>query len=91
MAESSARCLSTLTGEGVPAWLDEVLTGKSQSGTRILDIDYERYARAEARLAWLNCKVEVCLQAPLSPSTLIGPLLEELDAALTSEGFQIAH
>ena len=91
LAESSVRCLSTLTGEGVPAWLDEVLTGKLQSGTRILDIDYERYARAEARLAWLNCKVEVYLQAPLSPSVLIGPLLEELDAALTSEGLQIAH
>ena len=86
-----ARCLSTLTGEGVSAWLDEVLSGKLQSGTRILSIDYERYTRAEARLAWLNCKVEVQLQVPLSPSTLTGPLLEELDAALTAEGLQIAH
>ena len=91
LAGSSARCLSTLTGEGVPAWLDEVLTGKLQSGARILNIDYERYARAEAGLAWLNCKVAVRLQAPLSPSVLVGPLLEELDAALTAEELQIAH
>ena len=91
LPESSGRCLSTLTGEGVAAWLDEVLTGKLQPGARILDIDYERYARAEARLAWLNCKVKLYLQTPLSPSMLIGPLLEELDAALTAEGLQIAH
>jgi hypothetical protein len=91
LAESSTRCLSTLTGEGVAAWLDEVLSGKLQPGARILNIDYERYARAEARLAWLNCKTKVILQAPLSPSVLVGPFLEDLDAALTAEGLQIAH
>ncbi len=49
------RYLSSLTGDGVEAWLDEVLAGTLVPGTHILDIDYEHYARAEARLAWLNC------------------------------------
>jgi hypothetical protein len=85
------RYLSSLTGEGVEAWLDEVLTGAVIPGTRILDIDYEHYARAEASLAWLNCSASVTLETPLSPSVLVGPLLDDLGAALVESKFQIAH
>jgi hypothetical protein len=28
-------------------------------GLKILEIDYERYAQAEAALAWLNCSATV--------------------------------
>ncbi|MGI8745234.1 MAG: GTP-binding protein [Bryobacteraceae bacterium] len=83
--------LSPLTGQGVAEWLDEVLSGEMQPGGKILDIDYERYAKAEAALAWLNCRVIAKLKKPLSPSMVVGPLLEDLDRALTEEGFQIAH
>jgi hypothetical protein len=85
------RYLSPLTGLGVAEWLHEILSGEMQAGGRILDIDYERYARAEAELAWLNCRVTAKLKPPLSPAQLIGPLLENLDLALTAEGFRIAH
>ena len=36
------------------AWLDEVLAGELSARKDVLDIDYERYAQAEAALAWLN-------------------------------------
>ena len=85
------RYLSALTGQGVAEWLDEVLAGEVPSGGRILEIDYERYARAEAALAWLNCSVTVKLEAPLSPALLVGPLLDELQNALTSAGLRIVH
>jgi hypothetical protein len=85
------RTLSSLTGDGVEAWLDEVLVGAFPSGTKTLDIDYEHYARAEAGLAWLNCSVSVSLGTALSPSSLIGPLLDNLEAALTENQLQIAH
>jgi hypothetical protein len=85
------RHLSPLTGEGVAAWLDEILGPAQEVGARILDIDYERYARAEASLAWLNCAFKLTLAHPLSPSSVVGPLLDDLDAALTARGFQIAH
>ncbi|HEY1946998.1 MAG TPA: GTP-binding protein, partial [Bryobacteraceae bacterium] len=84
------RYFSPLTGEGVAAWLDEVL-GLQEVGTKILDIDYARYARAEASLAWLNCSVRLTLVDPLSPSSVVGPLLDDLDTALTEQGLQIAH
>jgi hypothetical protein len=85
------RYISALTGEGVPEWLDEILAGEAPAGARILDIDYERYARAEASLAWLNCRAALELETPLSPAVVVGPLLEGLDEALSAAGLQIAH
>ncbi len=85
------RYMSPLTGEGVEAWLDEVLAGEIEPGSKVLDIDYQRYARAEASLAWLNCSISVKLNVTLSPANLVGPLLDELDAALTAAGMKIVH
>ncbi len=48
------RQISAQSGQGVVAWLDEVLEGELSAQKDVLDIDYERYAQAEAALAWLN-------------------------------------
>lgn len=85
------RTLSSQTGDGMAAWLDDVLGGRFSPGGRILEIDYERYARAEAALAWLNCTATLQLAAPLSPAYVVGPLLDALAAALTASGCTIAH
>jgi hypothetical protein len=87
----AVRYLSPLTGEGVAAWLDEILTGQIEPGTKLLDIDYERYARSEASLAWLNCRATIELGTPLSPAMVLGPLIDDLDSALTEAGLRIAH
>jgi hypothetical protein len=91
IAGAPVRYISALTGQGVAEWLDEVLAGEVPAGGRILDIDYERYARAEAALAWLNCSVTVKLETPLSPALLIGPLLDEMQRALTGGGLRVVH
>jgi hypothetical protein len=83
--------LSGLTGRGVQEWLQEVLHSPRIPGTRPLDIDYERYAEAEAALGWLDLHAQVDLRAPRSPSLLCGPLLDSIDAALTEAGIPIAH
>jgi CobW/HypB/UreG, nucleotide-binding domain len=88
---SPVRYLSPLTGEGVAAWLDETLVGHLRPGGKILEIDYARYARAEAKLAWLNCNFNFVPAEQQSPALVIGPLLDTLDAALTAAGLQIAH
>ena len=87
----SPRRISAQTGQGVAAWLDEVLNGRLSAGSRLLDIDYARYAAAEASLGWLNWEAELHLEAPLTPAAVVGPLLESLDAELTSAGAPIAH
>jgi len=86
-----ARHISALTGEGVSAWLDEVLSGRLCAGGQLLDIDYARYAAAEAALGWLNWEAELRLETALTPASIVGPLLERLDAELTRAGAPIAH
>ena len=86
---SNTRQISARTGQGVAAWLDEVMSGKL-SGT-ILDIDYERYAQAEAALAWLNAEADLACDPPLSPAMLLGPFVDTLDRELTHARIPIVH
>lgn len=87
----NVRQLSAKNGEGVAAWLDEVLSGTLSCGTKTLDIDYEQYARAEAALAWLNLHAELRTSPPSSAAILMGPLLDDLDLQLTNAGISICH
>ena len=84
--------LSARSGIGVDTWIEEVLSGRTAPGTRLLgDLDYGRYARAEALLAWLNASVALRTKRPLSPAQLLGALVEDVDARLTNQGVSIAH
>jgi CobW/HypB/UreG, nucleotide-binding domain len=86
-----ARQLSAKSGQGVAAWLNEVLSGEIAGGDQALEIDYSEYARAEAALAWLNLRAVFEPKGLLSPAMLLGPLLDHLDAALSAEKITIAH
>lgn len=44
---------STLEGKGIDEWLTEV-GNRIDAGTKLLDINYDRYAHGEAVLGWLN-------------------------------------
>lgn len=85
------RRLSARTGQGVPQWLDEILLGFQEAGRTTLEIDYGRYAQAEAALAWLNLSCDLVLAIPLSPALVIGPLIDRLDLALTAAALPIVH
>ena len=45
--------VSTMNGSGVNEWFNEVANRQGE-GTKILDIDYDKYAHGEAVLGWLN-------------------------------------
>lgn len=87
----SLRQLSARTGQGVAAWLDEVLSGALSCDSRILDIDYEQYANAEASLTWLNLQAGLRPFTPCSSALLMGPLLDDLDLKLTEAAVSICH
>lgn len=87
----STRRISAVTGQGVAEWLDEVLSGRLRAGGHLLNVDYARYAAAEAALGWLNWAGELRLATGLTPAALVGPLLERLDEELTRAGVPIAH
>ncbi|MGO4879972.1 MAG: GTP-binding protein [Bryobacteraceae bacterium] len=86
-----SRNISAVTGQGVAEWLDEILNGRLPAGGHLLDLDYARYAAAEAALGWLNWEGELRLETPLPPASVVGPLLESLDQELTRAGASIAH
>ncbi|MGB8481754.1 MAG: GTP-binding protein [Acidobacteriaceae bacterium] len=85
------RQVSARTGQGVAAWLDEIFSGNLTVGREILDIDYERYARAEAALAWLNLQVTIEPSIPQSPAVILGPFLDHLDREFTANHVTIVH
>jgi hypothetical protein len=87
----AARHLSAKTGQGVQEWLNEILFGSLEVGTTTLEIDYARYARAEAALAWLNLSFNLELASPLSPALVVGPFMDQLDEALTGAEISIVH
>jgi hypothetical protein len=77
---SSARCVNAVTGEGVAEWLAEILGGDNPVAVHALTLDYERYAAAEASLAWLNARVTAEATPAISPAMLVGPFLDRLSA-----------
>lgn len=86
-----AHRLSARTGEGIAAWLDDVLSWRGETGQTPLDIDYGRYTEAEAALGWLNWQATVQLRKAAGPAAVVGPLLESIDAGLAKAGAIIAH
>lgn len=91
IAAQPVRQISARTGQGVAAWLDEVLSGDIVAGREVLDIDYRQYAQAEAALAWLNLRVRVRLGIPRSPAAVLGPLLDRIDTEFTRTNISIVH
>jgi hypothetical protein len=61
------------------------------AGGRIVEIDYDRYAQAEAALGWLNWQAEIGLRRAERPAVVVGPMLDQIDERLTAAGIAIAH
>jgi CobW/HypB/UreG, nucleotide-binding domain len=91
MPGRTIRQVSAATGQGVSAWLSEVLSGALTNNRDTLDIDYLRYAEAEAALAWLNLQATLRPSTPLNPAMAIGPFLDSLDLKLTKADISIVH
>jgi hypothetical protein len=85
------RQVSAATGQGVDAWLGEVLSGALINNRDILEIDYARYAQAEAALAWLNLRLILKPYSPTTAAMTVGPFLDSLDSRLTAESISIVH
>jgi Ni2+-binding GTPase involved in maturation of urease and hydrogenase len=84
-------CLSARTGEGVEAWLDEVLSVRP-AGTRILDVDYDTYAEGEAVLGWLNADIRLsAANKELRWDSFCSDLLNALHAAFRERQARIGH
>ncbi|MFT5433267.1 MAG: arsenite methyltransferase, partial [Myxococcota bacterium] len=73
--------LDATTGDGLGRWL----TARPRQLAPVLDIDYDRYAAAEALLGWANARVVIKGNQPFSPATVF----EAFFAAMSDEA--VAH
>ena len=83
--------ISAQTGAGVATWLDQVTSGRLSSGTRLLEIDYQQYAAAEAALAWLNLQTSIQLSTPVAPAEFLRRFLNELGAGFEASDISVVH
>lgn len=89
--QAAVRFLSARTGEGLEAWLDEVLSTR-RAGSRILDVDYDIYAEGEAVLGWLNAEVRLSAVAGESDwGVFCSDLLHTLHARFRERHARIGH
>ena len=51
--------VSARQGAGMDEWLDDLISGRPGANTVLSQIDYDRYANAEAVLGWLNAAVKL--------------------------------
>jgi G3E family GTPase len=85
------RSISALTGQGVNAWLDAVLAGRT-AGRRITDVDYDTYAEGEAVLGWLNAVIHLtAARGKADWRGLMADLMEELQHAFQARHADVAH
>ncbi len=56
--DSDVMSISTKTGEGLEEWINEVVT-RTDTGKRLIDVDYDIYTEGEAVLGWLNASMKL--------------------------------
>ncbi|HXI25829.1 MAG TPA: GTP-binding protein [Pyrinomonadaceae bacterium] len=82
--------VSAFTRAGISEWIDVLLTQEG-AGQRILDINYDTYARAEAALGWLNATVEVTGANEFLPNEFAWALIRRFQDGAIAAGMNIAH
>lgn len=81
--------ISCRTGRGFSHWIKS--TGAEKSGSNILDLDYDIYARGEAELGWLNSVAELCAKSPFSTEKFLKALTLRMKSSLKEIPAEIAH
>lgn len=88
--EAPVCAISAPTNLGVAQWIDRLLSGAA-AGTKLLDIDYDVYAAAEATLGWLNATVVVDGKSAFSPAEFATQFMNRVVNYASQAGLTIAH
>ncbi len=76
---------------GVDKWLDILLSGRPGANTVLSQIDYDRYARAEAVLGWLNAAIRISSDDLFAADEFVKELFVELRESFKQEKGEIGH
>ncbi len=80
--------ISSLTGDGLAEWFDEVLT-RTDSGTHLTEVDYDTYAEGEAVLGWYNASYSHIGETDWN--LYLELLMKALQIRFEKEGAAIGH
>jgi len=83
--------VSARHGQGVDAWLEFLLSGRPGANVVLKELDYDRYATAEAVLGWLNAAVKLRAARDFEPDSLLLGLARGLEAEFRQRHAEIGH
>ena len=89
--DKSMMAVSAKEGRGMDEWLANLLSGRPGSNTVLRQIDYDRYATAEAVLGWLNAAVKLTATKPFDTGEYIRTLAVSLRETFKRKNGAIGH
>ena len=89
--EKTVTAVSAREGEGMDDWLEDLLSGRPGANTVLRQIDYDRYARAEAVLGWLNAAIMLNARDSFDATEFSRKLALRLQEAFKEENAGIGH
>jgi len=89
--EKDILAISARDGFGVEKWLDILLSGRPGANTVLSQIDYDRYARAEAVLGWLNAAIRISSDRLFGADKFVTDLFVALRESFKQEKGEIGH
>ena len=89
--DKDVRAVSAMKGDGMDAWLDELLSGRPGANTVLSQIDYDRYATAEAVLGWLNAAIGLTAKKTFEANEFAHRLAVSLRNTFKDNNGEIGH
>jgi len=83
--------VSAREGTGMDEWLEDLISGRPGANTVLSQIDYDRYASAEAVLGWLNAAVKLQADEPFDAGQFMTSLATRLRDRFKIEKGEIGH
>jgi G3E family GTPase len=83
--------VSATEGTGMDEWLEDLISGRPGANTVLSQIDYDRYAAAEAVLGWLNAAVKLKTDKLFDPGRFMTSLATTLRDRFKAEKGEIGH
>ena len=83
--------VSAREGTGMDDWLDDLISGRPGANTVLSQIDYDRYANAEAVLGWLNAAVKLQADQPFDAGQFMASLAISLRDRFKAGKGEIGH
>lgn len=83
-------CASAKNGINIKGWINTMFNTNSAK-RNTLDIDYDMYGAAEARLGWLNFATKLKSNNEIDINLVIGEVMNKLKQEFINNNFEIAH